>query len=388
MSISIQFRRRALFSVFAMIAGITQGSGALAQSEQIVTIDAQLKTVQLVNSQFEPVFETRQEPDTCYRDEVQGTKQECRTVWDQRCYTETFPSCTSITRRECSTQNQCTTVPDQVCNSNGCTTVPRRVCQPATVCRNVPDQVCHTQTRNRCVNEPRTVCNQVPNVVRVPYACTRPVQVQVGQRLVMKTVANLNLAFRYADGTGPNRDQFKIALPPQGEPLLNSESTADRYIYSSRILRKSVRAVSGDEQIVDYDIEVIGTPISIFGNVSAGRIDGIRLFSDRVEFVTPGLNLQSVPAKVRIELVRNPRIGGDTTLIDREIASRTLVVRGDTVVVPFQPYGVEPLKDRRFIVRVGIQIDESTLGKSIINGRVLSGLNRAPITGEFKGNPE
>ncbi len=188
----------ALVSSFVLVSS----AFAAGPSEQ-VTYRGQAvnETVRLEDKVSEPVYEERDVPSTCYREEITGYRQECTTTYETECRDETRRECRDTTRRECRmeqrqqcsdttrrechnenrrecnteyrrecrNEQQCRNVPEQVCRvQNGqrvCQTVQRRVCDNRQVCREVPHQVCRDRWEQVCRNVPDRICRTVEEQV-------------------------------------------------------------------------------------------------------------------------------------------------------------------------------------------------------------------------------
>jgi hypothetical protein len=127
------------------VPGPRPGSVANTSEQRSFRLEQETSAFDLEHKEVEPIFETQQVPDTCYRQVQRGMKTECHNEYDQQCSTRI--------------ENECRNIPYPVCQN-----VPRQVCQnvPRNECRNVPQQVCQTVNERQCRNEPQRVCTNVP----------------------------------------------------------------------------------------------------------------------------------------------------------------------------------------------------------------------------------
>jgi hypothetical protein len=367
-------------------------------STQLLTLNQEEATLQLQTQEFETLYRTDLVPDTCYREETQGTRTECRTETEQRCDTRyeqdcryrSYPVCQQILRPVCFPRQVCHTVMDRVCNSRGCQSVPRRVCQTQNQCQNQWDTVCHTDQRYECQNVPRTfcqdiprqVCNPVPNVVRVPYACQRPVQVPIGQKLKLDTLARVQIRIANLREIGVRSEnltlslnQGKVSLSASGLPLI------------VRILEQSqdVRRVGETQAEVDarYLIEIL--PLEqINGLPSIGLTQG-RLESDRIEFQMKGL--PAFPVKGRLQVVRKQTFGGRKTIVNSDFEAQSIVIQGGTAKLMLLPFGVECVKNRPHEISVRIFPDLEAMKKGLVNTDILSKIETGGAELHFEDRP-
>lgn len=367
----------------------SQGVAPLSQEE------TQLK---LQTQEFETQYRTDLVPDTCYREETQGTRTECRTETEQRCDTRyeqdcryrSFPVCQQILRPVCFPRQVCHTVMDRVCNSRGCQSVPRRVCQNHNQCQNQWDTVCHTEQRYECQNIPRTfcqdiprqVCNQVPNIVRVPYACQRPVQVPIGQRLKLDTIARVQIRIANLREIGARGEsltvtlnQGKVSLSANGLPLIV------RTLEEAQELRRTGETQA--EIDARYLLEIL--PLDQVNSLSSIGMAQGRLESDRVEFQLK--DLPAFPVKGRILIVRKQTFGGRKTVVNSDFEARNLVIQGGTAKLMLAPFGVECLKARPHEISIRITPDLEGLKKGLVNPEILSKIQTGGAELHFEDRP-
>ncbi len=367
-------------------------------STQVLTLNQEESSLQLQTQEFETVYRTDLVPDTCYREETQGTRTECRTETEQRCDTRyeqdcryrSYPVCQQILRPVCYPQQVCHTVMDNVCNSRGCQSVPRRVCQTQNQCRNQWDTVCHQDQRYECQNVPRTycqdiprqVCNQVPNIVRVPYACQRPVQVPIGQKLKLDTIARVQIRIANLREIGVRSESLNVSLN-QGKVSIsaNGQSILVRALEQSQDLRR----VGETQAEVDARFLLEILPLDQVNGLSSLELSQGRLESDRIEFQLKTLPV--FPVKGRLLIVRKQALGGQKTIVHSDFQVRALVIQGGTAKLMLAPFGVECLKNRPHAIDLRITPDLEALKKGLLNPEILSKIQTGGAELHFEDRP-
>jgi hypothetical protein len=369
---------------------------AIAQT-QVVTFNQGNLAIQLEQKEFETIYRTDQVPDTCYRDEVQGTKTECHTEYDrqcdtrfeQSCYYRNYPVCVSVPRNVCHVDNQCTTQMDRVCNSSGCRSVPRRVCNPVQRCYNRMDQVCRneqryecqTVPRQYCQDVPRSVCNQVPNVVKVPYACTRPVQVPIGQQLKMHTVAQVSLLLENFSEVGQTTDQILAQLKNGQVTLTALNQDSNTHLYQIIKQDRQEQTLSSTEKLVNYSFIIKAISVQKLNNFLESQISQAKLYNDRVEFNTS--DALDAPFKGHLLIVQKRRVISDKIILNQEFNRSAIVARGFTQSIALGQFGVSSLKDARYRVELTLKIDSDRLKNGLINSDVLSRISAKQVNSTF-----
>lgn len=137
------------------------------------------------------IYGEQEVPDTCYRTEQDGYRNECHTEYERdcqniighECHTEYHQECHQTTRQECTpiTRHECTPITRREChqvNHRECTPIVRHECHPVThrecspttrqechmenVCRDVQDQICKVdpQGHRTCTPITRHECHQ------------------------------------------------------------------------------------------------------------------------------------------------------------------------------------------------------------------------------------
>lgn len=388
----------------ALLIGFT--SFALAQTntdQRTINFSFNQATVALNLDQkdFETIYRTDQVPDTCYRDEVQGTRTECHTEYDRQCHTtyenvcrtETYPVCTTIPRRECRTTQQCHNEPSKVCNSHGCTTINRRVCNPVQSCHTTNDRVCHhesrrvcnSEPRQHCQNVPRNVCVQVPNVVKVPYSCMRPVQVPIGQQLKLHTVAKVAINLVNFAEVGQTADQLVAELRDGLVTLgaLNQDKNA--FLYQVVGQQRSEQVISATEKEVTYTISIMATSIQKLNAFLNSQISGGKLYYNRLEFSI--LGSLNVPLKGHLKLLQYKSSRRSYIIIDDDFGSSAIVGHSGIQSIAFNNFGVESLYSATHLVELTLNLDLQKLQQGLLNPGALAQIANKAVLSSFEAYP-
>lgn len=386
-----------------LFAHIALNSPALAQNQSAtLQLNQANQLVQLETKEFETIYRTDQVPDTCYRDEVQGYRTECRTEYDNVCHTRYErecryvyePVCHQVPRNSCHPVNDCRTEYDNVCNSHGCTRVPRRVCQTRnqcntryeTVCNNHSRYVCNDVPRQQCTNVPRQVCNQVPNVVKVPYACTRPVQVPVGQQLKLHTVAKLNVNFANFGEVGTPADLFVATLRGSSVDLKLQSGSQTQYLYQIVSQQRTEQMVSATEKVITQTLSIRAVSIAQLNSFGAVQILNPKVSKSKIEFST--LGALAVPFKGHLKIVRMKNSRKGSTLVDDDFRSASVVGQGNLFTIALSQFGITQLDYKLHKVELNLQLDLSQMTTSgLINPESLALVNAQGPKTAFEGYP-
>ncbi len=386
----------------ALIFGLSSSALAANGNEASLFNFNQPKiTVQLEHQDFETIYRTDQVPDTCYRDEIQGTKTECRTVYDQVCNTRmeqvcnfrTYPVCNTIPRRVCYSRDVCTTQMDQVCNSHGCQTIPRRVCNPQQYCTTQMDQVCHheqryecqTLPRQYCQDVPRQDCQQVPNVVKVAYACTRPVQVPIGQQLKLHTVAQVTLQLANFAESGPTADQLRAELKDGKVTLTALDESSSAYLYQILDTQKQEQIISATEKQLNYNFVIKAISLQKLNAFLSSSITHTKLMFDRIEFNFFGK--LDIPFKGSLLLVQNRKILSDRVVINNEFSPSAITGQDGNYSIALSPFGVASLKNSKHTGELSLSLDLDRLKTGLINPLTLNGIANKKIESSIDAFP-
>lgn len=389
----------------ALLFGLSSASLAQTTTDQrsaTFSFNQANLAINLDQKDFETIYRTDHVPDTCYRDEIQGSRTECHTEYDRQCstsyetqcHTERYPVCRTVPRRECHTTQQCRTVPDKVCNSHGCTTIQRRVCNPVESCRTTNDQVCHTESRNVCENVPRQhcqdiprqVCIQVPNVVKVPYACTRPVQVPIGQQLKLQTVAKVAINLVNFAEVGATADTLIAQLSNGVVSISAMNANTNAFLYQVVAEQRSEQVISATEKVVTYSISVMATSIQKLNEFLSSQITNGKLFYDRLEFNL--LGSLNVPVKGHLKLLqyKNPRTS--YIIIDDDFGAEAVVGRTGLQTIAFNNFGVSSLRSATHYVELALRLDLSKLQNKLINPGALVQVADKAVLSSFEAYPQ
>lgn len=481
-----------LLSALALVSLLLQpNTGAIAQSNSVeqrtFKLEQETTSFDLEHKEVEPVFETQQVPDTCYRSVQRGTKTECHTEYDQQCSTrienecrnvaypvcqsvprqvcENIPRrvcnnvpqevcettndrvcrnepqrvCTNVPRRQCDTVQQCTTQNDRVCRGSPpnqtCQDVPRRVCNPVQqcrtendnvchsedrqVCQNVPrrqchtenrqqcsttnDSVCHTENRQECHNEyrqecnqvprqscvdvPRQACAEVPNIVQEPYACTRDVQVQTGERTKLRVGANIKVVIANIGKIELNSDEF-VAKLVDSDVVLSLGKTDQKMIY--RLVKKdrSEQILSETEKQIQVTFVIELISLDQLAALNTLKVIEPKLTYEKLQFKFSSELPQLFslnPGHLEVVMVKGRRL---YTIID-QVFDPGLVLKkvGDVYELSFSSFNVRYLNSRNHQIKFELGVNSLINRNELLNPELLDRVSFLPIRGEFEGFP-
>jgi hypothetical protein len=216
----------------------------------------------------------------------------------------------------------------------------------------------------------------------VPYACQRPVQVPIGQKLKLDTLARVQIRIANLREIGVRSEnltlslnQGKVSLSASGLPLI------------VRVLEQSqdVRRVGETQAEVDarYLIEIL--PLEQINGLSSIGLTQGRLESDRIEFQMKGL--PAFPVKGRLQVVRKQTFGGRKTIVNSDFEARSIVIQGGTAKLMLLPFGVECVKNRPHEISVRIFPDLEALKKGLVNSEILSKIETGGAELHFEDRP-
>lgn len=357
--------------------------------------------LELNTKEFETIYRTDQVPDTCYRDEVQGTRTECHTTYDNVCNTTyervcrnvAYPVCNRVPRNVCTPINDCRTVNDRVCNSQGCVNVPRRVCSTRTECHTGYDNVCYTQYRTECndvprqscTNVPRQVCTQVPNVVKVPYACTRPVQVPAGQNLKLHTIAKLNVQFMNYGNTGATPDLFVASLASGQVTIKLQNPQSAQYLYQVVSQTRNEQMVSQTEKVITVNLSLQAISIQQLNSFGNAQIVNPKLSANKIEFSLANPFNLAFRGHLKLLQIKNAR--KSYVVVDEDFKSSAIVGQGSLYTMALNSFGVSSLANKLHEVELNLLLDLSNIQSGLINPEGLALVNATGAKVAFESYP-
>jgi len=367
-------------------------------SSQDFSLNQESQQLSLEAKTFETVYRTDYVDSTCHRSETQGTRTECRTVYDHQCHTEyrqqcsyqSYPVCQSFPQNVCRPSQVCRTVMDSVCNSHGCTSVPRNVCQTTQQCSSQMQQVCRTEQRYECHNYPQNICQDVPrqacttvpNIVQVAYSCQKPVQVAVGQNLKLHTTASVTVKFANYAEAGALSDLLTASLAGDRVKVTGTSKT---HLYQIVNQSRSEVQVSPTERSLTLQITLAATPLQKLNEFSTLQLTDGKIGSDRIEFSIS--KLPEVPFKGHLLLERHRALASDLEILDRDFDSKLLVAQGNREILMLRALGVDSLKEKRHTAKISLTLDFSALKDGALNPEILNGVNALPVELEYEGRP-
>ena len=364
------------------------------------SLNQENQTLRLETQEFETLYRTDMVPSTCYRSEVQGSTTQCHTEYDHQCHTEyqqqcgyrNYPVCQTVPRNVCYPQEECQTIMDNVCNSHGCTPVPRRVCHTENRCTTQYDNVCHNEPRYECQTVPQTLCQdvprqaciQVPNVVQVPYSCMKPVQVPIGQRMKLDTIADVSVKFANFSEAGALSETLSAKLV-DGKVILNASGATKSYLYQVDSENQSNQMISATEKAVTAQFSLRATSIQKLNQFASLSLSQGKIASDQIEF-TLSANPE-VPFKGHLKLLQNRTFGGHLVIVDNDFKSNAIVTEGGVSHLMLNNFGVNGLRSKHHEATLSLSLDMDALKNELLNPDALPLLNSNDIETQFEGNP-
>ena len=308
--------------------------------------------ISLKDDRYEPVYDQVPYQATCSREVFDHYETRCHTEADSVCHGG---------GEVCSTEN------DSVCNSHGCVSVPRRVCH---------------QSPRSCTSVPRNVCQQYAVSRTDYYSCTRYRTEVVGQRLAKSFQHQIEVVLDASSGF--DAGMLDVALQ------INEESVAAnlRSSYPGAILNYRVdvlnRSDSNDGVNLSERVVITkGLSSEQARTILNGAVSGLELGHQAIRFQIENEAQILSALKIRVKLVRNPKLWASTTLFDGDLSASSLglVGQGQNVnaVIPVDKLGVDEIGSKRYDVSVSVSLDpgkvlnprdfEGELGKRLEQSR-------------------
>jgi len=88
--------------------------------------------------------------------------------------------------------------------------------------------------------------------VKVPYACTRPVQVPIGQQLKLHTVAQISVELENFGDIGQTPDQLRAELKNGQVSLTALNQESNQFLYQIVKQDRKEQILSATEKLVNY----------------------------------------------------------------------------------------------------------------------------------------
>ncbi|NDG84209.1 MAG: hypothetical protein EBX52_04125 [Proteobacteria bacterium] len=331
------------FGIIALL-GIFVSIQSQASQGGMVQVGPQqaVQFIDLKDDRYEPVYGEVPYQDTCSREVFDH--------YENRCHTEMDSVCNGG-------GEVCTTENDSVCNSRGCTSVPRRVCH---------------QAPRSCTSVPRNVCQQYAVSRTVYYSCTRYRTEVVGQRLAKSYQHRIEV--RLDSPSDFDSRMLDVALQ------INEESVSAnlRSSYPGALLNYRVDVVNRSDanDVVSLSERVViskGLSSEQARTILNGAISGLELGHNAIRFQIENEAQILDSLKIRVKLVRNPKLWASTTLFDGDLRASALGLVGQgqniNAVIPVEKMGVDEIGSKRYDVSVSVSLDP---------GKVLN-------TGDFQG---
>lgn len=221
-------------------------------------------------------------------------------------------------------------------------TVTRRVCRPVRQC----DRRGNCRTINRCR----------PVTQRVPYRCMRQVR-QSYQVLDYYVETTANFDFALPQDLGAVREEMTLQMT--GERAQLSVNSSKNFFLVLDGQNRVERREAGVKYIdLTYKVRFVSAEMA--KNVLNGGIQNVSLSSGVLNFTLgAGFNLNDFTQQIRI--FRNRRLGSDTLLLDRNLASNEANIQttnnASNVTIDLRSLGIELPSKMRVILDTKYNID-------------------------------
>jgi hypothetical protein len=372
------------------------------------------------------------------------TRSVCSPVSNQVCQNEPRQVCQSVPRSQCDPVQQCTQVNDQVCHGQGasqvCQTVPRSQCTTVTQCHQVSDSVCHTENQNVCHTEttqschdvadqvchsetrqdchvenqnqchdeyrqecanvpeqsctdtPYQSCSTVPNMVSTPYACTRPVQVQIGEQVKLHNLAQVSIILQSYGQVDVSHDQLTATLDGNDVSLKLTQSSGTVIFH---VLKKDqqVQTVSATDNKIVTTFTLDAISLAALSQLSQVKIVNPVLNFDKLLFNIAGADLTRIPVTLdsghlQILMRKNVFLGHRmVTIIDNDFAATDVKQVGGQYEIDFSTFNAGPLESKSHDVAISVGVKTTFDPAELLNPEILNQVSLAPLTTSFTGFP-
>lgn len=336
----------------------------------------------------------------------------CHTESDRVCHNETRNSCATVNHQSCHTESQrqchndsrqeCHTVPDSVCH-----TVQDSVCHtvPDTVCHDESRQECHLETQNQCHDEyrqacadvpvehcqdiPRQVCETVPNMVSEPYACTRDVQVQTGERLTSHSVAQVKIVVSNFGAIDLSKESFKVALL-NNDVVLTLAKASDKVII--RVVKKDqeVQAISEIEKVIKTTFTIEAISLDLLSALSQIKMGKPVVYFDKISFTLEGADVSQLPLSFdrgHLKIVQKRKLFGHVTAADQDFDALLVKRVVDHYELDLQSIGVGSLRSSQTEMEISLSTKNVLNRTELLNPALIDQITLQPISGSFSGSP-
>lgn len=336
----------------------------------------------------------------------------CHQVSDSVCHNETRNSCTTVNHQSCHTENQrqchndsrqeCHAVPDSVCH-----TVQDSVCHtvPDTVCHDETRQECHLETQNQCHDEyrqscadvpvehcqdiPRQVCETVPNTVSEPYACTRDVQVQTGERLKFHSLAQVKLVVSNFGAVDLSKESFKVALV-DNDVVLSMAEASNKVII--RVVKKNqqVQVISEIEKAITTTFTLEAISLEQLSALSQIKMGSPVVYFDKISFKLEGADVSHLPLSFdrgHLKIIQKRKLFGHITVADQDFNGLLVKLVGDHYELDLQSLGIGTLRSSQTDVEISFSTKNVLNRSELLNPALIDQITFLPISGVFSGFP-
>jgi hypothetical protein len=219
----------------------------------------------------------------------------------------------------------------------------------------------------------------VPNIVQVPYACTKPVQVAIGQNLKLRTQARITILSDNFNEVGPLSDTLSARL--EGNEIRLSGSS-ERVLYQVVGQSFTEQRISENERILSVELHLRALPVEKLNAFSSMQIRNGRIHRDRIEFGLSGD--PGMPFRGHLKLTRHRALARELEIVDADFDSAVLRGQAPGFELPLRTFGAGPLKEKRHTAHLRLTLDGEYLRKGAVNPSVLTGIRNLPVEASFE----
>jgi hypothetical protein len=223
----------------------------------------------------------------------------------------------------------------------------------------------------------------------VPYACTRPVQVAIGQRLKLHTVAKVSVNLLNFAESGAIADGLVAQLGTNGTVTLKAAQPNSAFLFQIVAQQRNEQMISATEKLVTYTFSLQATSIAKINTFLATQLADAKLYGNRLEFQLnhEGSGIFTAPLKGHLKLLRIKNQRTSYILINDDFDDKALVSRGNLQVMMLKPFGITSLQAKTHKVELSLGVDLAALKKNLINPEVLPLIANQQIQASFEALP-
>lgn len=339
--------------------------------------------------------------------------QSCRTVSDSVCHNETRNQCTTVNHQQCHTENRqrchdeftqsCHDVQDNVChnesrqschmeNRQSCHNESRQNChmENRQSCHNEYSRECHQEPSQSCTDTPRQACEQIPNMETETYACTKEVQVQVGERIKLHTAISLQVIFQNFGAIDVSKEKMEASIVNQ-EVKLRLTARSGKVIFRVVKTERKPRNLSQNELQIDMVMTIQAISVDQLTALSTLQMTDAVLYFDKMKFKISGANLSELPVSFdqgHLKVLMYKTARKVVSVIDQNFDPMIMKRNVDgSYQIEFPQFRVSSLSSKQHDLELNLGVKKLLDPKDLVNAEDLPAIAIKPIVGKFSGFP-